>query len=581
MKASHGAPARARRKEGDLSLEGPYDDCEDRPAQAAPDPEMHKFLALMEMLQDEFEKTLLLQIPQRELRMVIDLVRSHLAGRMVTISSLIASSGLSHGTAVRTIENLHRRALIIKRCKTRTGKSFSLHPSETLLLRWYEFPRFKVPQRRLPLPKILQPPSVLESRLSIAGALRMLVHTDPTFMAMHLLRKQLEIVLGARLETRALSIERLRHEIIDNSARRISKYDLVAVDLPWFGEMGLHGRLLPLDELMSQSLLERDDFYPEALASSHYKGRLYGVPILTTAEFFVYRSDILEACGCAPPKTTNDLLSVARRVHSKTSGISGVAWSGGRGTPMAHTFLMVMSAFGRPIVNLRPLVGGFDAENVQGEAARPLFTSPEAHQAAEFLLELKDHSTPNVLKMGWYERAQAYAQGACAMAYSNTMLAPLFSIERNSPAFWNTKYLPYPHGPDGRPIAPLGGYALSIPANIAPERVPAAWQALRTLTSANVAKLYLSNGSLMSPRLSVSGDPEVQALSPVIAAVGEMGRAHCWQMWPRPPIPEISDLMAIAGEEIHDLVSGVKTPKHALAAAQDRAEALMRSKGYY
>ena len=66
---------------------------------------------------------------------------------------------------------------------------------------------------------------------------------------------------------------------------------------------------------------------------------------------------------------------------------------------------------------------------------------------------------------------------------------------------------------DRESIAPLGGYALTIPANIAAERIEPVWIALRALTSANTTKLYLANGSLASPRFSLSRDPEIRALS--------------------------------------------------------------------
>src|SRR5207244_4215531 len=87
---------------------------------------------------------------------------------------------------------------------------------------------------------------------------------------------------------------------------------------------------------------------------------------------------------------------------------------------------------------------------------------------------------------------------------------------RRPPAYRRTGYLPHPVGPKGRPIAPLGGYALTIPANIAAERIEPVWIALRALTSANTTKLYLANGSLASPRFSLSRDPEIRALSPMV-----------------------------------------------------------------
>jgi multiple sugar transport system substrate-binding protein len=52
-------------------------------------------------------------------------------------------------------------------------------------------------------------------------------------------------------------------------------------------------------------------------------------------------------------------------------------------------------------------------------------------------------------------------------------------------------------------------------------------------------------------------------------------------MWPRPPIPEIADIIAIAGEEFHDMLLGSKSVEQALSNAQNRADKLMREHGHY
>ena len=67
--------------------------------------------------------------------------------------------------------------------------------------------------------------------------------------------------------------------------------------------------------------------------------------------------------------------------------------------------------------------------------------------AAEYLRELIAFSPPEVLKMSWYDRAAAFADGRPAMAYSHSLLAPLFELNEKSPAYRRTGYLPHPTGP--------------------------------------------------------------------------------------------------------------------------------------
>ncbi|HWG05510.1 MAG TPA: extracellular solute-binding protein, partial [Beijerinckiaceae bacterium] len=425
------------------------------------------------------------------------------------------------------------------------------------------------------------PQPVLTSKLALRRSLRTLVHADPTFMAMNGLRRHFEMMFGVQIASRALSIDRLRAEIIENSQLPVSKYDIIACDFPWFGEMAAAGRLLQLDGLIAQSNFDADDFHHDALASTRYRGCQYGIPILMTVEMLVYRADLLADAAIAVPTTVSSVLDVARRLHNPGRGLYGLAWNGARGTPLGHSFIMIMGAFGRPVINLRATPDGFDAEWVNGEEMRPMFLSAEARGTAEYLRELVAYSPPNVLEMSWYDRAAAFADGRTAMAYSHSLLAPLFELNEKSPAYRRTGYLPHPTGSAGRPIAPLGGYAVAIPANIAPERVSSVWTALQTFTSAHAVRLYTMNGSLACARKSVSSESQVRALSPMLSAIEDMARRGILKMWPRPPTPDISDIITIAGEEIHDALVGRKAVASALADAQNRADALMRQRERY
>ena len=580
--------------------EGPYELSESAGGATNLNREMIRLLDFAEQLEQAGDSILGLR-RGREMRLIVHLVRNYLSGQMTTSSSLAAASGLSYGSAMRTIERMKRRGLIVERVRTATGKSVSLHPAAKLLDQWQGYARqcrilvgsafrLYVDDLESDMKTFLagrgeaQAPAsapVLTSKLALRRSLRTLVHADPTFMAMNGLRRHFEMMFGAQIASRALSIDRLRAEIIENSQLPVSKYDIVACDFPWFGEMAAAGRLLRLDELIAQSNFDAEDFHHDALASTRYRGGQYGVPMLMTVEMLVYRTDLLAEAAVAAPATARAALDVARRLHDPSRGLYGLAWNGARGTPLGHSFIMIMGAFGRPVVNLRPTPDGFDAEWVNGEEMRPMFLSAEARETAEYLRELVTYSPPNVLNMSWYDRAAAFADGRAAMAYSHSLLAPLFELNEKSPAFRRTGYAPHPTGPAGRPIAPLGGYAIAIPANIAPERVPSVWTALQTFTSAHAMRLYTMNGSLACARKSVSAEPQVRALSPMLSAIDDMASRGFVKMWPRPPTPDISEIITIAGEEIHDALVGHKPVIAALAEAQNRADRLMRQRGRY
>jgi multiple sugar transport system substrate-binding protein len=164
------------------------------------------------------------------------------------------------------------------------------------------------------------------------------------------------------------------------------------------------------------------------------------------------------------------------------------------------------------------------------------------------------------------------------MAYGYTLLAPYFELDPSSPASSQTGYLPHPAGPGAAPVAPVGGYVMGIPANLPHERIAAAAEALIVFTSPQAQKLYVQNGSRTNPRYSVAADPDVRRLSPIFEAVDAMSWRDELQFWPRPPIPEICQVIQVCGEEFHDMLRGSITPREAVVRAQARADEIIKSK---
>jgi len=556
-------------------------------------------VGFLESLCGEIDSTIEPSAPNPYLNMALQLIRSHLEGRTVTATSLVAASGVPYATAMRKLGDMQEAGLIEQRPRSRTGKSFSLHPSAKLM---QTTSQLADRVRRLALQSfgtgggrmggkeeyyfggsymesqaLIQPPQVLPRPLTLPGGLRILVHGDPTFMVMDNLKRQFEQVIGTKIAQRAFSIDRLREEALRNAERASSRYDLIAVDLPWIGEFAESGVLLPLDEALDIARLYPSDFHTAGWRAAHWGGRAYGVPSQTTPELLFYRRDWFASAGLEPPATTGQVLSAARALHDPARGRYGIAWNAARGTALGHTFMMTCADFGQPIVTMDAIAGGFDADHLAGRDVTPTIDTPRAREAAEYLMALLEYSPPDILSMSWYERVRPYAAGKIAMAYGYTLLAPYFELDPSSPANGTTGYLPHPAGPGGSPVAPVGGYVLGIPANLAPDRRAAAAEALVAFTSPEAQKLYVMNGSRTAPRYSVGADPEVRRLSPIFEAVDAMSWRDELQFWPRPPIPEISRIIAICGQELHDMLRGVVAPREALAKAQSRAEAAMRT----
>ncbi len=561
--------------------------------------EMLQIIGFLEDLGDELEDMIDLSAPNPNLRMTLLLVRGHFEGRVITATSLIGASHAPYATANRRLKEMVAAGLIEQRPRTKTGKSYSLHPSETLMEQWSQLAS-RV--RRLALgrfggaetqtetedyyfggsylnAKSIPPLQVLAEPLKLAGGLRVLVHGDPTFMVMENLKRQFEQAVGTQIHQRAFSIDRLREESLRNAARKTSRYDIVAVDLPWVGDFAEQGILMPLDEAMDTARLDPADFHTAGWQAAHWGGKPYGVPAQTTPELLFYRTDLFAQAGLEPPATTDALLTAAKALHDPQRGQHGIAWNAARGTALGHTVLMTLADFGQPILDLPAHAGGFDTQHLADRNYRVTIDTEAGLRAAEFLLELLQYSPPEILSMSWYERVRPYAAGRIAMAYGYTLLAPYFELDEASPAHGKTGYLPHPAGPGTSQIAPVGGYILGIPANLAPDRLEAAVEALLVFTSPEAQKLYVQNGSRTNPRYSVGADPDVRRLSPIFEAVDAMSWRDELQFWPRPPVPEISEIIQICGEEFHDMLRGIIPPREALRRAQQRADAVIKTSG--
>jgi multiple sugar transport system substrate-binding protein len=557
--------------------------------------EMLRILSFLEDFGDELETSVEFFAPNPFLRMTLHLIRGHLEAMTVTPTSLIGASQVPYATANRRLKEMVASGLIEQRPRTQSGKSFSLHPSEKLLEQWMQLSgrveRLAEAQfggrERAPTTKdyyfggsylsaqSIPPLKVLPEPLKVSGGVRVLVHGDPTFMVMDNLKRQFEQVIGTQIHQRAFSIDRLREEAIRNAERKTSRYDIIALDLPWVGSYAERGMLMPLDEAMDIARIDPADFHTAGWQAAHWGGRPYGVPAQTTPELLFYRKDLFAEAGLEPPATTDMLLDAAKALHDPSRNRYGIAWNAARGTALGHTVLMTMADFGQPILDLPSIAGGFKTDDLASRDYRPTIDTEAGLRAAEFLLEMLKYSPPDILSMSWYERIRPYAAGKISMAYGYTLLAPYFELDETSPAYGQTGYLPHPAGSDLNPVAPVGGYVMGIPANLPPERVGAAVEALMVFTSPEAQKLYVQNGSRTNPRYSVGSDPEVRRASPIFEVVDGMSWRDELQFWPRPPVPEICDIIQICGEEFHDMLRGLVTPREALKKAQARADALI------
>jgi multiple sugar transport system substrate-binding protein len=564
--------------------------------------EVLSLIDLLERVRLPAERQFKLTEPDPLWNMTIYLMKRHLTGMLVTPTSLARAAAVPYTTALRRVDDMHEKGLLIYRPRTRSGRSFSVHPSQKLIDHVFDYAQgvkaaiaktlgqhddsgsFYLGASYLSA-RIIPGPAVLKQGLGVGKTLDILLHNDPSFSVSKRLQQEISHLLGGNVRFHSVQFDDVRLRTLANADKLVSDFDIVAVDLPWIGEYASRGILMPLDDLVAESRINRADFHAGEWEGTHAEGRQYAVPLLTNPELLYYRKDIFAACGVEPPITTDQVLSAAKKLHAPREKTYGISWTGARGTPVGQAFIQFLADFGQPILNLRRVADGYDAMHVTGKELAPLIDTPRGRATAEFLLELLQFSPPGILEMGWDEQVALLNEGRVAMAYEWASRASRLSAD--SPTVGNVGFLPHPIGSarrDDKPrdnVSPIGGYALGIPSNVHPDRVPLAWRAVEWFTSPEVIKLFVQHGCYGMPRFSVAADPEVRRLSPVIPAVDAMAKKGQLRLWPRPPVAEYPAIVAIMGEEVHDMLSRKQTARQMLTRAQGRVDALMREHRHY
>ena len=528
-------------------------------------------------------------------------MRRHLEGKLLTVTSLASASGVPYGTAMRRIADLIDQGFLVRRIRSKSGKSYSLHPTRKLITEFesfamqlkamvgstfgysdgegsmsdFYFGGYYMASRILPYPNAMRAGPGFDRRV------RILCSEDPTFRTLGRHSSILNELCGTNVEVTNLSLDDLLAEIMVNARRKRSRYDIVAVDLPWIGQLAEQKIVQPLDDIIARTRYNSSDFHNAAWLGSSWRGQQYGLPIQPTVEVLLCREDMFSRAGLGIPETTDDVLFAARVLHGSAADLSGIVMNFGRGTPLAHTFIQTLADFGQPVINLRPIGDEFDVGELEGRNFRPMLDTEAARQTCNFLLELLRYAHPDSLKCDWDRRIRLFSEGRAAMSYGWSIRAATFERNRASPACGNVAFVTHPSAPGKRRVSPIGGFSLAIPSRLRERRLQNAWKVMEYLTRPELMKWYVQNGNLTSPRFSTSADPEVQASSKLIGKIDRMERRGEVQLWPRPPVPEFSFMLGIIGSVMHDMLRGRLSIAEALETAQAQIDKVMREHGRY
>ena len=213
--------------------------------------------------------------------------------------------------------------------------------------------------------------------------------------------------------------------------------DVFSADVPWTAEFSSRKWISEITKSFYRDYTP-EDFLTNTLKSTYYRYRMWGVPWYTDIGLLFYRKDLLDKSGfTSPPKTWNELASIAKKVKSD-SGIrhgfvfQGAEYEGG----VANALEYIWNAGGRVLTGNITVAGSFGQRVID-----PNVITVNSSNAADGLMSarslIKQGVTPRaVVNYSEMESWQDFVSGNAVFmrnwpfAYGNLGDPKLYKLER-------------------------------------------------------------------------------------------------------------------------------------------------------
>jgi len=563
--------------------------------------ELLRIITFLERMRTPYDKLLKAAEPDPNWNIILYLMKSHLRGDNITMSSLASAAEVPFASAMRRIHKLIENGDIQLRKRGTTGKSHYLEPSRKLAIGFTDYASkvkgllgdtFGLKSGSgdsedyyfggsYLAGQIIPPLEIMDRKKDAGPDLRFLLHDDNYFASMRDMWSDFRSKLSARKNFNLLSLPDLRTEVFENAKRAESTYDVIAINMPWLGESVVHNVAQPLTDFLKTSSINPLDFHPNIWATGNWSRTQFGVPIYCTIEALSVRKDLFEERGLTQPTSFEKVIEAAKALHDPKRGMYGMVWNPARGMPVAHSFMFFMGCCGSPVIDIPSPRIHIDYSRLRGEAMRPRILGESGKHTLKYMHELLAVSPPDILSIDWNKALEYFMTGHAAMTYCWTMRAARFEYDIHSSVKRKVAYYPHPHGPGGTSVSPIGGFLLAVPTSLPPARAKLAFEAISWMASPAAMKEHVKNGFPVAPRFSVSADPEAAASTPIVSFVDRLAKQNKIQNWQRPPVREYHLIEQILGEEIFAALNGDCSDEVALTRSQNRIDAAMREAGYY
>ncbi|WKU05575.1 sugar ABC transporter substrate-binding protein [Micromonospora sp. HUAS LYJ1] len=323
-----------------------------------------------------------------------------------------------------------------------------------------------------------------------ADEISLVMSNHPWQKAIEPLLPEFEKTAGIKVKVQTFAEQQARDKISLTLQSRSSSMD-VFMTLP--SREGLQfskaGYYAPLDDYMSKSAAyDAADFPAAVKGGMTVQDTMIAAPVNVEGVVLYYRTDLFEKYGITPPKTLDELPTVAAAIKQKSDGkVTPIAL---RGQSAALPF-----TFG-------PFLHSQGVEWTKPDGT-PNFDSPGAADAINRYATLaRDYGPPGVVNNTFTQSSALFAAGTVAMELESSNEISSINDPKTSKVVGKIGVLDFPAGSAGSKSTVLSwGIAMSSYS----KHKDAAWKFIEWATSKET-QLKLTEGGIAPPRTSVAQD---------------------------------------------------------------------------
>ena len=287
------------------------------------------------------------------------------------------------------------------------------------------------------------------------------------------LLEQLEEEIGAKIEVEWGDETAVRQKVLTDLIARTGRYDILLTGTDGgVQSYGYGGFLEPLDPYFEQhptQYFDPDDVYDKYLDANRMPpgGPLYALPYYSFGAGIMYRKDIFDKYGLTPPKTTDELMDVLKKLKEgfEKDGISDVYPITMRGAPGEEPtldlagFVYAYSGYASWFEG-----GALTAKDIKDKQAKPIFASDDFKAGFKAFVDIcKDYGPPGISTHTWVDMMNIYAAGKAAILMPSAINAyAAVGMTEDPNVKNNTRFAKIPVGPGGKQIQSFWNFSLAL-----------------------------------------------------------------------------------------------------------------------